>query len=57
MSDKHRWQSGDPAFPHYDDHAISWAERGDRPLLWSKQAVEDTTRLHVLLEPVLDGWP
>ena len=44
-------QSGDPASPHYDDHAATWSEGGHFPLLYSSAAIEAATRRRIMLQP------
>ncbi len=44
-------QSGNPASPHYDDHAPAWSEGSHFPLLYSSDAIEAATRRRILLEP------
>ena len=47
-------QSGDPASPHYDDHAAAWSEGRHFPLLYSSEAIDAATVRRILLEPAGD---
>ena len=47
-------QSGDPASPHYDDHAVAWSEGHHFPLLYSSEAIDAATVRRILLEPAGD---
>ena len=44
-------QSGDPASPHYRDLASLWAEGKYFPLVYSRDAVEKSTRTRIELKP------
>jgi hypothetical protein len=36
---------------HYDDHGKLWSERKYVPLIFSEEAIERETTLHIVLEP------
>jgi penicillin G amidase len=44
-------QSGDVRSKHYDDHGQLWSERKYVPLIFSEEAIERETTLHIVLEP------
>jgi penicillin amidase len=44
-------QSGDPASPHFDDHAAVWSQSGYFPLLYSPAAVDAAARVRLRLQP------
>lgn len=44
-------QSGRPDSPHYGDHALTWARRGYRPLLYTRAAIEAATRHLIQIVP------
>ena len=44
-------QSGDPRSPFYDNLLENWATEGDVPMLFSRDKVEESAVLTILLEP------
>ena len=44
-------QSGDPESSHYRDYVATWSQYGYKPLLFSRQAVDQATISRILLEP------
>jgi len=52
----HPGQSGDPASPHYRDLASLWRAGQYFPLLYSREAVENTTEKKIELMPQ-SIWP
>jgi penicillin amidase len=44
-------QSGDSRSKHYDDHADAWAKREYFPLVYSEEAIAQSTRMTFHLEP------
>ena len=51
----HPGQSGDPASPHYRDHAGLWARGEYVPLVYTRAAVEAATQLRIELAPAMSA--
>lgn len=47
-------QSGDPRSPHYSDLLEGWANDEAFPLLYSREAIEQETKLKITLTPVVN---